>query len=150
MEFVKSNCGWPIGSTGRFAFLVSRRENWLSPQSAYLVCMPYSIVESGTLTTLPPHGTAQVAQSALRWQSRSTRSAVTSASHCLLALALSAFKPQCGRLAHHALPLLTGRLRLLHKRSGGGFGCCRGGAGNQGHFRLTIRSSRPSFAAAMC
>ena len=70
MVFVKSNCGWPIGSTGRLAFLVSRRENWLFPQSTYLVCLPHSNAESGTLTTLPPHGTAQVAQSALRWQSR--------------------------------------------------------------------------------
>ena len=30
----------------------------LPPQSAYLVCMSHSIAESGTLTTLPPHGTA--------------------------------------------------------------------------------------------
>jgi len=70
VEFVKSNCGLPIGSTGRFALLVSCRENWLLPQCASLVCMSHSIAESGTLTTPPPHGTAQVAQSALRWQSR--------------------------------------------------------------------------------
>ena len=47
------------GSTACFAFLVFRRESYFG-----------SIAESGTLTALPPHGTAQVAQSALRWQSR--------------------------------------------------------------------------------
>ena len=150
MEFVKSSCGQPIGSTCRSAFLVMCRENWLFPQCASLVCIPHSIAESGTLTTLPPHGTAQVAQSALRWQSRSARSSVIYARHSLLAFDLSAFKRQCDRLAQYASSLFSGRLRLLHMRSGGGFGCCGCGAGNQGHFRLTIRPSRPSFAAAMC
>ncbi len=90
MVFVKSNCVLPTGPFHR---------------------------QPGTLTALPPHSTTQVAQSALRWQSRSIRSSVTNAGHGLLALDRSAIRPQCGRLAHHAPSQLIGRLRSLSRPS---------------------------------
>jgi len=99
------------GSPGCFVFPVSLRENWLFPQRAYLVYTTHSIAESGTLTSLPPHGTASPSRRSGGKVGKLAHPSPTHVTACLRSI----FRPSSRNV--------TGSLNTLRRCSQGACAC---------------------------